>query len=293
MYYSPLRYPGGKAKLASFMELMIDKLQLNGTTYVEPFAGGAGIALELLFNDVVSNVVINDWDKAIASFWNAILKQTDRFINMIYKTPITVDEWQRQKKIYEANINKCGLELGFATFYLNRTNRSGIIQGGIIGGFQQDGKWGIDARFNKEELVKRIKKISERKKDIKVYNKDVISFISNYLPRYGENAFVYFDPPYFNKGKALYKNYFNLQDHKRIESYIAENVQCKWMITYDDVKAITDIYDGYEIRRFDLNYSAGKAKKASEIMIFENADVCPTLEEVNERNILINYRNII
>lgn len=290
LYYSPLRYPGGKGKLAPFMELMIDKLGLRGGTYIEPFAGGAGIALNLLFNNVVNTIVINDWDKAIASFWNAITKEPNRFIQMIYDTPVTVEEWKIQKEIYETHLTQCSFELGFATFYLNRTNRSGIIKGGIIGGYEQDSEWGIDARFNKDQLVKRIELIKTRRDDIKVYNKDVLSFISNYLPKYEDNAFVYFDPPYFNKGKELYKNFFDLEDHIMIERYIAENVNCKWMITYDDVKAITDIYYGYITRRFDLNYSAGKSRKASEIMIFQNLDICPTNKELEQRNININYR---
>lgn len=291
MFYSPLRYPGGKGKLAPFMELMINRLNLRNGIYIEPFAGGAGIALDLLYNDVVSDVVINDWDKAIASFWQAVTKDSDRFIETLLSTPVSVEEWKKQKTIYEDNIKKCSFELGFATFYLNRTNRSGIIKGGIIGGLEQEGEWGIDARFNKKNLVKRIELIKEHKKQIHVYNKDVLSFITNYLPKYEANAFVYFDPPYFNKGKELYKNFFDYNDHMEIEKYISEYVKCKWMITYDYTEEITRIYDGYVTRQFDLNYSAGKARKASEIMIFPNELVCPLIKEVE--NVNINYRKII
>lgn len=290
MYYSPLRYPGGKGKLAPFMKLMIEKTNLKGGVYVEPFAGGAAIALDLLYNDVVDSIVINDWDKAIASFWKAVTQDPDRFIEMIRSTPVTVEEWIRQKEIYENYSHKCSFELGFATFFLNRTNRSGIIKGGIIGGVDQNGAWGIDARFNKENLIKRIELIKEKRNRIHVYNKDVLSFIINYLPKYEENAFVYFDPPYFNKGKELYKNFFNYEDHKNIEEYIAKHVNCSWMITYDYAEEIAKIYNGYAMRQFDLNYSAGTIRKASELMIFMNEGLCPTEEEVNKIN--INYRKI-
>ncbi len=290
MYYSPLRYPGGKGKLAPFMELMIDKMGLRGGTYIEPFAGGAGIALELLDKGVVNEIVINDWDKAIASFWQAVTREPDRFIEQIKRTPISVDEWKRQKEIYENNNSKCSFELGFAAFYLNRTNRSGIIKGGIIGGMEQCGDWGISARFNKANLIKRIELIKKHRKNIHVYNKDVLSFITNYLPKYESNAFVYFDPPYFNKGKELYKNFFCYEDHENIERYISEHVRCKWMITYDYAEEITKIYDGYVMRQFDLNYSAGTVRKASELMIFLDEDICPTEEEV--KGININYRKI-
>lgn len=293
MYYSPLRYPGGKGKLAPFMELMIDKVQLRGGTYIEPFAGGAGIALELLLNNVVSQVVINDYDKAIAAFWRAVIGESDRFIQKIIDTPVTIQEWYRQKEIYESRINKYSFELGFATFYLNRTNHSGIIKGGVIGGLEQSGNWRIDARFNKSNLVKRIEQIKEKRNCIKVYNKDVLSFIINYLPKYEKHAFVYFDPPYFNKGHKLYKNYFDFRDHQMIKQYISEHIDCKWIITYDDTKEITDIYDGYVTRRFDLSYSAGITRKASEVMIFPNMEVCPTVEELGLKNININYREVI
>ena len=199
MYYSPLRYPGGKGKLASFMEYMIDQLGHQGGTYIEPFAGGAGIAMELLLRNVVSRIVINDYDKAVWSFWKAILTETDRFVEEIRTVPLTVDEWQKQHKILVTQNDKYSFELGFAAFYLNRTNRSGIIKGGVIGGQEQAKDWKMDVRFKREELVTRIQRIAARKKDIKLYNKDVNSFIKNYVPLYEENALIYFDPPYFRK----------------------------------------------------------------------------------------------
>ena len=149
MYYSPLRYPGGKGKLAPFMRYMIKNLNIKGGAYIEPFAGGAGVALDLLFNDLVSHIVINDYDKAVASFWKAILTEKNRFIDAIYTVPLDINEWKKQKNILKTT-KKYSFELGFAAFYLNRTNRSGIINGGPIGGMQQDGQWNLDARFNRE-----------------------------------------------------------------------------------------------------------------------------------------------
>lgn len=289
MYYSPLRYPGGKSKLAPFMEIIIDKLDIKGGTYVEPFAGGAGIALELLQKNIVERIVINDYDKAIAAFWKAVVNENERFIQKMYETPVTIDEWYRQRIIVQ-NTKKYSFELGFATFFLNRTNRSGIINGGPIGGYDQNGKWKLDVRFNKQKLEKRIRSIGERKEDIYVYNKDAKSLIVNYLPRYGERTLVYFDPPYFEKGKELYMNYFTLKDHKEIERVIRENIQCKWIITYDDTEEITNIYDRYIIRRFDLNYSAAEKRTASELMIFPDDEMCPTTEELEKKEICINFR---
>ena len=289
MFYSPLRYPGGKGKLAPLMELLIKQTGHYGGTYVEPFAGGAGIALELLEKEIVKEIVINDLDKGIYSFWRAILTETDRFIEDIRNAELSILEWNKQKSILE-NSNKYSYELGFATFYLNRTNRSGIIKGGVIGGVEQKGKWLMDARFNKEDMIKRILRIAQKRENIHLYNKDVDSFLKNYLPKYQQNAFVYFDPPYFGKGKQLYLNFFSYDDHVRIEQMINEQVNCDWVITYDDVPEIANIYQNHVLRKFDLNYSAGVKRKASEIIIFKNESMIPKLQNLEEEKIHINLR---
>ena len=290
MYYSPLRYPGGKGKLASFMEYMIDQLGHRGGTYIEPFAGGAGIAMELLLRNVVSRIVINDYDKAVWSFWRVILTETDRFVEEIRTVPLTMDEWQKQHEILVTQNDKYSFELGFAAFYLNRTNRSGIIKGGVIGGQEQAKDWKMDVRFKREELVTRIQRIAARKKDIKLYNKDVNSFIKNYLPLYEENALIYFDPPYFRKGQQLYMNFFNYKDHVRIEQEIREHVNCDWIITYDYEPQIEEIYHNYNLRLYDLNYSVSTKRKANELMIFKDGIIIPSDEELNSKKINIHIR---
>ena len=290
MYYSPLRYPGGKGKLASFMEYMIDQLGHRGGTYIEPFAGGAGIAMELLLRNVVSRIVINDYDKAVWSFWRVILTETDRFVEEIRTVPLTMDEWQKQHEILVTQNDKYSFELGFAAFYMNRTNRSGIIKGGVIGGQEQAKDWKMDVRFKREELVTRIQRIAARKKDIKLYNKDVNSFIKNYVPLYEENALIYFDPPYFRKGQQLYMNFFNYKDHVRIEQEIREHVNCDWIITYDYEPQIEEIYHNYNLRLYDLNYSVSTKRKANELMIFKDGIIIPSDEELNSKKINIHIR---
>ena len=290
MFYSPLRYPGGKGKLEPFMEFMVRKLNRVGGTYIEPFAGGAGIAIGLLENGLVNDVVINDLDKGIYSFWRAVLTETDRFIENIEQVPLSIEEWEKQRNICFEENTRYSFELGFATFYMNRTNRSGIIKGGVIGGKEQQGLWKLDARFNKETLIKRIETISKNKEHIHLYNKDIESFIRNYVPKYAENALVYFDPPYFNKGKQLYLNFFDYEDHVRIERKIRENIDCDWIITYDDTPEIATIYDGYNLRRYDLNYSVSKKRKASEIIIFSDDKMIPENKELLNSGIAVNLR---
>lgn len=290
MFYSPLRYPGGKGKLTPFIAMMIEEYGHKGGTYIEPFAGGAGVAIELLEKGIVSQIVINDLDKGIYSFWRAILTETDKFIETIRSIDINMTEWYREKEICLNQNQKYSFELGFATFFMNRTNRSGIIKGGVIGGKDQAGTWTLDARFNKDNLIERIQKISNLRNRIHIYNKDIESFLMNYVPKYEDNAFIYFDPPYFGKGKQLYLNFFNYEDHVRIEKLISEHVNCDWIITYDDVEDIERIYSEYNIRRFELNYSVANKRKASEIMIFKNQHMIPTIDDLEKYKVCVNLR---
>ena len=287
MFFSPLRYPGGKGKLAPFIGMLIEEYGHKGGTYIEPFAGGAAVAIELLEKGIVSQVVINDLDKGIYSFWRAILTDTERFIKEIETVPLTMEEWYKQHDICMNNNEKYSFELGFATFYMNRTNRSGIIKGGVIGGKEQKGIWHLDARFNKEDLICRIRKIASMRRRIHLYNKDIESFLRNYVSKYEDNAFIYFDPPYFGKGKQLYLNFFDYSDHVRIERLIRELVNCDWIITYDDEPQIEQIYSHYSLRRFELNYSVYDKKKAEELMIFRNVDLIPSSNYVEEQGIRI------
>lgn len=282
MYYSPLRYPGGKGKLAPFMKLLIEKTGHVNGVYIEPFAGGAGIALDCLLNGVVSEIVINDLDKGIYSFWRAILRETDRFINDVMTVPLNVNEWEKQRRVYLTNNQKYSYELGFATFYLNRTNRSGIIKGGAIGGKEQSGKWSLDVRFYRDVLASRIRDVASHKNQIHVYNKDVSRFLSCYVSRYSGNALIYFDPPYYEKGRELYMNFFTHSDHVRIKSEIEQLRDMDWIITYDDCPAILDLYRKHICRRMRWNYSAATKRTVSEIMIFRNAELIPTEQELKK-----------
>ncbi len=287
--YSPLRYPGGKSRLSEFVKLIIENIGFKDCTYIEPFAGGAGVALSLLLDSCVDRVVINDYDKAIYSFWRAVKQDSEELIGWIRDTPVTIDEWYKQKDIYVRS-KSYSMDLAFATLFLNRTNRSGILTAGPIGGYAQAGEWKLDVRFDKKKLMEKIRKIADKKEQIKVYNKDIFSLLTRYIPQYGDNVFLYFDPPYFNKGQKLYKNFFTSEDHKKIKSVIVKNITVPWVVTYDEVNEIRELYADYEIKKFDLTYSAANKGTASELMIFSCDDFCPSEEQMRSRNIAINLR---
>lgn len=265
MNYSPLRYPGGKSKLTPLVEKLMHKAGINDGVYVEPFVGGGGVALSLLINKKVKKIIINDYDVAIYSVWYAIFNETDRFLQMIDNATLTIDEWRKQKEVYNNNNKEYSFELAFATFYLNRTNRSGILKAGPIGGYEQKGNYPISARFNKNKLKERIQLISSYKSQIELHNMEIKEFINNVIPTLSNDCFIYFDPPYFKKGKELYTNFFNPQDHKELSELILQ-VPFAWMITYDNVQEIEDLYKNQSLKRFDINYSAANSGKKSEII---------------------------
>lgn len=271
---SPLRYPGGKACLTHFITELAQQNELLGGRYIELYAGGAGAALNLLYDDVFHSIHINDYDYNIFSFWHAVLHQTEAFIKLIESTPITLDEWHRQKAIFCEGREVDQLELGFATFFLNRTNRSGIIfRAGPIGGLEQTGNYLIDVRFNKKNLIERIEKIGNCADRIHLTNKDAIDIIKN-IGDYTQDinhTFLYLDPPYYNKGKQLYLNNYGHDDHLRLAGQVYNlPAQLRWLISYDNVDQIKKMYSQYRLAAFDLNYTLQTKKFGSELLIFSD-----------------------
>ena len=266
---SPLRYPGGKTRFYNYVKAILCYNNLLEQTYIEPFAGGAGLALKLLLNNDVKRIVINDYDPAIYAFWYSVLNHTEELCNMIENTDITPLEWQRQKEIYCLQNTQNFLELGFSTFFLNRTNVSGVIKGGMIGGFNQTGNYNIDARYNKANLICRIQNIAECRERIVLCNMDAKELLEPRNLRKFYNAFINFDPPYVKKGAQLYENSFTEADHIALSKKIARCGR-KWMVTYDVCPLVAELYSKYRGSYLDVTYSVQNNRKAKEYIFFSN-----------------------
>lgn len=279
-FYSPLRYPGGKGKISDYFKKIIARNFLYDCTYIEPYAGGASAALTLLMDEYVSRITINDLDRSIYAFWHSVLNKTDELCNMIQQTPVTVKVWRKQKEVQRQKDSCNLLELGFSTFFLNRTNRSGILNAGCIGGYNQTGKWKINARYNKKDLIGRIRRIALYKDRIDLYNLDAINLIDQIKIRESRKYLFYLDPPYYNKGEQLYLNFYDAEDHKKIACKVHKMPNSNWIITYDNVTPIRKLYPDFKRKIFNLNYSAGHASKGQEVMIFSkslNIVHCPVV----------------
>ena len=266
---TPIRYPGGKTKLYSFVRDLLQKNNLLHGTYCEPFAGGAGLAIKLLEKKDVNHLVLNDADPAIYAVWDLILHSPDELCDFIQNVDISIEEWDRQKQVYSERDNYSLSELGKATIFLNRTNVSGVITGGVIGGREQKGNYKIDARFNKESLIKKIRTIAALQDHIDLYNLDALEMMDQVFPDLEDRTLVNFDPPYVKKGKQLYKNSFTTEDHTRLKNRIAE-CNKSWIVTYDVCDLVKELYTDFRGGFIDVYYSANEIRKAQEYVFYSD-----------------------
>ncbi len=264
---SPLRYPGGKSQIAP---LVIDLLRENDLfycEYAEPFAGGAGLALKLLLEGYVTKLYLNDIDPAIYAFWSSVINQPDDLCSLIEDAVVTMDEWHRQRDIHRQK-KATTLERGFATLFLNRTNRSGIILGGVIGGLEQEGNYKLDCRFNKIDLVKKIRRIAAAKDRISLTRLDALAFVNDVLPKMDKRGLVNLDPPYFGKGPELYTNSYDEDDHRALAKSVSK-IKQRWMVTYDDEPVIRALYGKFQTYASELNYFAQVKRIGTELLVLD------------------------
>ncbi len=273
-HLTPLRYPGGKSHLAPFFGDLIQRNELADGAYVEPYAGGAGVGVSLLLGEYVDSIWINDLDPAVWAFWQSVLSDDGELRRRIEKTPLTVPEWARQKAIYQSGLAAGVHALGFAFFYLNRTNRSGILDGGVIGGKKQKGEWKMDARFNREELADRVRRIARYRSRLHVHCQDALIFLRSVLHRLPQRALLYLDPPYYAKGRHLYTNYYTPADHGAIAKTV-KRLTRPWVVSYDDRVETRRLYAGYPSRRYRLSYSAREKRQGAEVMFFAREMAVP------------------
>ncbi|MCW5724931.1 MAG: DNA adenine methylase [Maricaulaceae bacterium] len=276
VHFTPLRYPGGKGKLAGYVKEIIRANKLFDGEYVEPYAGGAAIALELLLQEYVSRIHINDLSRPVYSFWKAVLNDTDELCRLIKNTPLTVASWDQQKRIFANPTDHSYVQLGFATFFLNRTNRSGILNGGIIGGRTQTGPWKIDARYNADELMFRIESIAKLRQKIKLTQNDALTLLRQGLQEWGANTLIYLDPPYFEQGRQLYYDYYKPDDHAALAAFIDANMRDRsWIVSYDNVPPIKNLYSRFRGIVYNVGYSAREVRVGKEVMFFAPGMIIP------------------
>ena len=266
---SPFRYPGGKGFLTDLLRQKL--MEIPGPTrgYAEPFCGGAGAAINLLLDGDADSIFINDLDARVYSAWMAIVTETERFVDCLERAKVTVDEWHRQKRIATDHVSGYSFEAGFATFFLNRTSRAGIVIGsGPVGGYEQSGNWKIDARFYRDTMVNRVKHIGAKRQSILVSNLSATDFLQSlHSSGRAANTFVFIDPPYFEIGSRLYLDGMGENGHAILAKHLRNGLAKNWLMTYDDHPEIRKLYQGFQITELEVLYSLQRQRKVNEIVI--------------------------
>lgn len=268
---SPFRYPGGKAFLSEYLRVQLEKTGNDKPRhFVEPFCGGAGAALNLLADGWVDHLHLNDADIRIHSAWKAMFFDSQRFIDAIEATPLTMTEWYRQREIISsASLCDDLFELGFATFFMNRTTRSGIIErAGPIGGYNQTGKWKIDARFNRKKLAGQVEWLGKNCERISLSNLDALNFIIRTRKSFDLASTLFFiDPPYVKVGGRLYLDGMSEAKHVALSDILVSGNIPHWVLTYDDAPLIRELYREATIAKISVNYSLQNKRKESELLV--------------------------
>jgi DNA adenine methylase len=275
-YHSPLRYPGGKTKLTEYVKALFRHNRLMGGHYVEPYAGGASVALELVVQEFVEKAHINDLDRSVWAFWHSVLNDSDRLCALIENVEVNMETWEEQRAVQEQKETADTLALGFSTFFLNRTNRSGILRAGVIGGKQQTGNFKIDARFRKDELITRIRLIAEHSDRIELYQLDAVELLQTVVPGLPDRTLVYLDPPYYVKGGDLYEHHYQHKDHAAVAA-AALGIRQHVMVSYDDVPQIRELYQDLQYVSYSLSYTAQNRYRGTEAIFLGDSLECPGL----------------
>lgn len=249
---SPLRYPGGKAKFSKLLEKIIEQLDSPVKTFIEPFCGGAGAALELLAHNKVNSIALNDIDPMVCAFWRIVFGKSGQpehqcqfdfqwLLDSIMETPVTMEHWDLQKALKPSNMR----EMAFKFIFLNRTSFNGIVhRAGPIGGRKQIGTNKIDCRFNPIKICKQLAFLWNLRDRVKsVENESWKTFIGKFTKK---SDLIYFDPPYFYKANLLYGHYFDTDAHKELRDHLQELNNQPWLLSYDDAKEIRDFYSSFE-----------------------------------------------
>lgn len=285
---SPLRYPGGKQCLAPFVRALIEDNDMKGCIYAEPYAGGAGVALRLLMDGIVSRVILNDKCTMLVAFWRSLFWSTDKLLRMVEDTPVTIETWHNTREITQFPTKFSDVEVAFALFFQNRTNFSGVIDGGVIGGKNQTGKYKLDARYPKARLISLMERVASFRDNVDVYNLDAITFMKSELLPLGNSCLTYCDPPYYEKGQALYLNAYLPQDHALVADFLqANSASMNWMVSYDNAPEIVKLYGKSKLFSFNLPYSARRVRKGKELLALSNTI---SLNEIS--NLLLNLQQV-
>jgi DNA adenine methylase len=273
-YASPLRYPGGKARMAPWLTDTFEALlwPMDVEIWLEPFGGGAGAALTALASGRVPEAWIVEANPALAAFWTTVMNDGPAMADRVERTVPTLGMFQDSRQTVAAALDGERIDtfkLGLAAFILNRCSRSGMIlpSVGPIGGKAQTGLHTVAARFNAAALADRIRTVHALGDRFKVFAGDGISFLED-LPASGvqDEVFCFVDPPYIGVGNDLYAIGMDDDLHQRLANAL-NRLTAPWLLTYDAHPQIPQLYPDSQVLEFDIPHTAGSSRVGTEYLV--------------------------
>jgi len=229
------RYPGGKSGLIDYLATLLDPKKM--ATFVSAFAGATHMGLSLLEAGVIGHLVINDLEYGVFSLFNVIKERPDKLMKLIIeKTPTRDEFFKCQEQMVNEYEGLSEVESAWAFLVVNRLGRNGIYDSNPMSDML--------CRWNSKTLLKRILMIHKMSNKITVLCCDALEVIEEYYWR--SNTTIFLDPPYYKKGKVLYKHYYTEEDHLNLRDLIGSLVHdfpCADVImTYDDCEEVRRMY---------------------------------------------------
>ena len=263
--YSPLRYPGSKRKLCNYLGRVLTHNDLRPQILVEPFVGGGSVFLNFLSINEGSEAIIADKDELVYSFWKVLFTEPSHLINFVKKVKVNLENFEKYKYISSHTHEFNRKKLAETCLFLNRTSFSGILDdsAGPIGGREQKSLYKIDCRFGRENLIKKIKRISIFKNRVTVLSyswEDTLKYVSGKDKYRNVSLLFYFDPPFYEKADKLYRHHFDSASHKNLRDKLMKLKQ-SWILSYDRAKEIQHLYSTFGRINVSMPYSINSPAK--------------------------------
>ncbi|MHB1439982.1 MAG: DNA adenine methylase [Cuniculiplasma sp.] len=280
---TPLRYPGGKTWLLDYVKEFIKFHKLELKAIIEPYAGSASVSIGLLREGLVDKAYICEKDPLIVAFWNAVLNQNEEFVEFIQSLEVSLETWLSFKKylIFDSVHKYNTVELAGAFLFFNRTNYSGIIKGGPLGGKKQQSSYKFDCRFNREKIIEKIQGLHNLEGRLHVAEVDGISFMQRITSGTAENLLFYVDPPYYGAGRELYRYFFTDGDHENLSIFL-KKLEHPWLLSYDDAEFIRDLYTNNEKFPVYTDYQSGNLRRNVRELLISNYLIPPLAPSIKE-----------
>ena len=236
---SPLRYPGGKSRVAKLLCQYIPP----HTEYREPFVGGGAI---FFYKPKVEKNWINDLHPGLYALWRTLRDHFPEFADLCKAQDTTdlratFDYWINRFDLMKAEGNAQLVERAVQYYFINRTVWTGRVvfdparRSRLY--FSNPEGWG-----KLEKKLRHLRACAEKLRGVRITCKPFEKCLGGATPE----TFIYADPPYYRDSldtptSRLYEGHFAIEQHESLRDLLA-NCPARVMISYDDRPEVRRLY---------------------------------------------------